>query len=346
MVRAFAGGVADDARFFQQVRLHARAPDRAERVEAHLHELAEAAGVVVARGFRVAERLKRGVRREQNGLHGVEERLGVVRRHGVGAAESVTARRGSAAAEFRQAPQRDLGGFGFARAGFARHDERLVFPVGEHVAIRRHHDFVHVRVGFGLGAGLARRGFAHVLLDDRVPVQGLGDVLERVHRDQNRPRVRVHVVRRVPVAHATQDGRLVQVREACQVARLVQHGGVRREHVGSRNVRHPHLIVHLHLARPVTDPHDRRGEVRLDVTTRVRRLVRARFAGGASGSRNPHLRAPAEAGQGVLVERAAARHGRVRATDTRTGSRPRPAPGSARPRVTRRGPFRSYGKRR
>jgi hypothetical protein len=145
VVRAFAGGVSNDARLFEQVRLHARAPDSAARVEAHLHELAETARVVVAFRFRVPKRLERGVRRKQHRLHRIEQTLFLrsFRRGGF--------RTGNTAAEFRQAPQRDLRGFGFARAGFARHDERLVFFIREHVAVRVCDDFIHVRVCSVLG---------------------------------------------------------------------------------------------------------------------------------------------------------------------------------------------------
>mmetsp|Transcript_11804 Transcript_11804/g.50590 ORF Transcript_11804/g.50590 Transcript_11804/m.50590 type:complete len:349 (+) Transcript_11804:2371-3417(+) len=238
----------NDPRALQQVRADRRAADGVFVVELDLDELPEAARVVVSHRLRVTERLEQWVGLQHFLLHRTS---GAAR---VGALVDVP----RAPAHVREIVHYLLRRLRLARAGLAGDQDALARVLSAHRLERRLGDGEDVR------AQLAQR-VASVLIHHVAVVQ-VRQTLERVHRDEDVPRVRVDLVQPVAVLQVVQHARLVQVVERHHVlavrvlhqaqirvlelrlARLGGHldglagdGDHRPRDVRLRGVEHPHL---------------------------------------------------------------------------------------------------------
>ena len=190
----------------RQVLVHLGADDVALLVDEDLDELAEAARVVVAARLRVAEGLEHRVR--------LQDRLG----QRLDAAAALGAP--------RKVVHEVLVRLGLARARLAAHHDRLRLVRAREHLVRVLRGSVHVRWLFAQRLATVR---AHLGL--RVD----GQLLERVHREQDRAGERVDLLGKVASAHVLEQRRLGEVNQH----RVVGRRQPRR--VGRRQVGRAHL---------------------------------------------------------------------------------------------------------
>mmetsp|Transcript_13595 Transcript_13595/g.38009 ORF Transcript_13595/g.38009 Transcript_13595/m.38009 type:complete len:453 (+) Transcript_13595:1474-2832(+) len=173
-----------DARALEQVGADARIHEAAYGVEEHLVVLAEARGVLVPHGARVAEGLQDRVRVDDPLLN-------------LAADSSICA------GDLREVVHRDLRRLGLARAALAADHESLVLPLSQEVAVRGVRDGIRVRRH-------ATQALVAVLSDLLLRVH-TREGLVRIHSQQYVRRVRVDLVSMVPSTDVVQDVRIVQV---------------------------------------------------------------------------------------------------------------------------------------
>ena len=96
------------------------------------------------------------------------------------------------------------------------HQDGLALVPPPHLVVRRVRDGVHVRRQLAQGAAAVQ---VH-----HVGAVQVAQLLERVHRDQDGPRVRVDVVHGVPRPQVVQHARLVEVGQRRHVLRAEAEG--------------------------------------------------------------------------------------------------------------------------
>mmetsp|Transcript_17422 Transcript_17422/g.38376 ORF Transcript_17422/g.38376 Transcript_17422/m.38376 type:complete len:1202 (-) Transcript_17422:85-3690(-) len=186
VVGALAGAVHHDAGALQQVRGDARVHEGARAVEEDAVVLAEARGVRVPHGHRVAERLQDRLRLQDARL---DLRGEVIRGpRGVG-----------------KVVHDDLGSLRLASAALAGDEQALVPLLAHQSAVRGVRDGVRVR---GQGTDV----LAAVPLALLLAIQAL-DLLVGVHRKEHTGRVGVDLILLVPQAEVLQDRRVVHVHQ-------------------------------------------------------------------------------------------------------------------------------------
>mmetsp|Transcript_7518 Transcript_7518/g.16590 ORF Transcript_7518/g.16590 Transcript_7518/m.16590 type:complete len:318 (-) Transcript_7518:273-1226(-) len=209
VVRALPLEVLDDAGLLEQVRGDARGSDETTRVEMNLDPLAEPRGVAVAQCLRVAECLEQRV-----GLHdALLHKLGGLDRP---AAAQVGVLLHGCVRPCDDVAEARLDGFCLPRPRLARDEDGLLLLLVQHPSVRRLGDHIHVRRQLLQCLRVGFLASTHRLLSVD------GDLLERVDRDEYRPRCAVDVVARVAHAQVVQQRRLSEVGELDHVVRALQ----------------------------------------------------------------------------------------------------------------------------